>query len=240
MARNASTMALRRAQNCLIRSGHHDGHFDLSAAVLSGKRHCRFLVKNQARPAASRRARVALTAETCVFIRWKSRQKLQTSPRGPCPSAAPYATTGLSSRPKQEEPRMKTLILSTMIVPCIVRQLCRPRLAQDAARRQEFLQQVPGMSRKSARTPRTRSDRSSTGSTAARQAPRLTTNYSEANKNSGITWNEANFKEYIKDPKAKVPGTKMFLLPASRTRRKSNDIWAYISGFDKDGKTKTQ
>src|SRR5476649_2899841 len=33
--------------------------------------------------------------------------------------------------------------------------------------------------------------------------------YSEANKNSGITWNEATFKEYIQDPKAKIPGTKM-------------------------------
>ncbi len=33
--------------------------------------------------------------------------------------------------------------------------------------------------------------------------------YSDANKNSGITWNEAQFKEYIKDPKAKIPGTKM-------------------------------
>src|ERR1700760_1244275 len=34
-------------------------------------------------------------------------------------------------------------------------------------------------------------------------------NYSDANKNSGVTWNEAQFKEYIKDPKAKIPGTKM-------------------------------
>src|ERR1039458_3076897 len=34
-------------------------------------------------------------------------------------------------------------------------------------------------------------------------------NYSDANKNSGITWNEAQFKEYIRDPKAKVPGTKI-------------------------------
>ena len=33
--------------------------------------------------------------------------------------------------------------------------------------------------------------------------------YSEANKNSGLTWNEATFKDYIKDPKAKIPGTKM-------------------------------
>ena len=34
-------------------------------------------------------------------------------------------------------------------------------------------------------------------------------NYSEANKNSGVVWNEQTFKEYIKDPKAKIPGTKM-------------------------------
>ena len=33
--------------------------------------------------------------------------------------------------------------------------------------------------------------------------------YSDANKNSGIVWNEAQFKDYIKDPRAKVPGTKM-------------------------------
>ena len=44
-------------------------------------------------------------------------------------------------------------------------------------------------------------------------------NYSDANKNSGITWNEATFKEYIKDPRAKIPNTKM-IFPASRTRRK--------------------
>jgi cytochrome c len=33
--------------------------------------------------------------------------------------------------------------------------------------------------------------------------------YSDANKNSGIVWDEATFEQYIKDPKAKVPGTKM-------------------------------
>src|SRR3954467_14407525 len=33
--------------------------------------------------------------------------------------------------------------------------------------------------------------------------------YSPANKNSGLTWDEATFIEYIKDPRAKVPGTKM-------------------------------
>jgi cytochrome c len=62
-------------------------------------------------------------------------------------------------------------------------------------------------------------------------------NYSEANKNSGITWNEANFKEYIKDPKAKVPGTKMFFA-GIKNEKEINDLWAYVSQFDKDGKVK--
>src|SRR5437868_13577164 len=33
--------------------------------------------------------------------------------------------------------------------------------------------------------------------------------YSDANKNSGITWSKAQFLKYIKDPKAKTPATKM-------------------------------
>src|SRR5262249_4259915 len=33
-------------------------------------------------------------------------------------------------------------------------------------------------------------------------------NYSEANKNAAISWDEAAFLDYIKDPKEKIPGTK--------------------------------
>ncbi len=62
-------------------------------------------------------------------------------------------------------------------------------------------------------------------------------NYSDANKNSGITWNEAQFKEYIKDPRAKVPGTKM-AFAGIKNENEINNLWAYVSQFDKDGKTK--
>jgi cytochrome c len=62
-------------------------------------------------------------------------------------------------------------------------------------------------------------------------------NYSDANKNSGISWNEAQFKEYIKDPKAKIPGTKM-VFAGIKNEKEVNDLWAYLSQFDKDGKTK--
>jgi cytochrome c len=61
--------------------------------------------------------------------------------------------------------------------------------------------------------------------------------YSDANKNSGITWNEAEFKDYIKDPKAKIPGTKM-IFPGIKNEKEVNDLWAFLAQYDKDGKTK--
>ena len=60
-------------------------------------------------------------------------------------------------------------------------------------------------------------------------------NYSPANKNSGITWDEATFSEYIKDPKAKVPGTKM-IYAGLKDDQKVNDLVAYLRQFDASGK----
>ncbi len=60
-------------------------------------------------------------------------------------------------------------------------------------------------------------------------------NYSDANKKSGITWDEATFKEYIQDPKAKVPGTKM-IFPGIKDQQKVNDLFAYLKQFGADGK----
>ena len=64
-------------------------------------------------------------------------------------------------------------------------------------------------------------------------------NYSDANKNSGITWGEAQFKEYIKDPKAKIPGTKM-AFAGIKSENEINNLWAFVSQYDKDGKTKAK
>jgi len=59
--------------------------------------------------------------------------------------------------------------------------------------------------------------------------------YSPANKNSGITWDEATFSEYIKDPKAKVPGTKMIFVGVKDEQR-IKDLLAYLKQFDATGK----
>ena len=59
-------------------------------------------------------------------------------------------------------------------------------------------------------------------------------NYSPANKNSGLTWDEATFAEYIKDPKAKVPGTKM-VYAGLKDEQKIKDLIAYLKQFDASG-----
>lgn len=58
--------------------------------------------------------------------------------------------------------------------------------------------------------------------------------YSPANKASGLTWDEATFREYIRDPKAKIPGTKM-VFPGLKNEQQITDLIAYLKTFDKDG-----
>jgi cytochrome c len=62
-------------------------------------------------------------------------------------------------------------------------------------------------------------------------------NYSDANKNSGITWNEASFEEYIRDPRAKVPGTKM-VFAGIKNDKELKDLWGYLKQFAADGHKK--
>jgi cytochrome c len=59
-------------------------------------------------------------------------------------------------------------------------------------------------------------------------------NYSDANKKSGITWDEATFAEYIKNPRAKIPGTKMVYAGLKDEQRIKNLI-AYLKQFDAEG-----
>lgn len=61
--------------------------------------------------------------------------------------------------------------------------------------------------------------------------------YSTANKNSGLTWDEATLDVYLKNPQAKVPGTKMIFpgLPAEKDRQ---NVIAYLSSYGADGKKK--
>ena len=61
--------------------------------------------------------------------------------------------------------------------------------------------------------------------------------YSEANKNSGITWGEETFKEYIKDPRAKIPGTKM-VFAGIKNEKEVGDLWAFLKQFDAEGNKK--
>lgn len=62
-------------------------------------------------------------------------------------------------------------------------------------------------------------------------------NYTDANKKSGITWGEATFKEYIQNPRGKIPGTKM-TFAGIKNEKEIGNLWAYLKQFGADGKKK--
>ena len=59
--------------------------------------------------------------------------------------------------------------------------------------------------------------------------------YTPANKNSGLTWDQATMKEYLKNPRAKVPGTKM-VFPGLPNDADIENLIAYLKQFGPDGK----
>ena len=60
-------------------------------------------------------------------------------------------------------------------------------------------------------------------------------NYSTANKSSGLTWDDATLKQYLKNPRAMVPGTKM-IFPGISNEKDIDDVIAYLKQFAPDGK----
>ena len=63
--------------------------------------------------------------------------------------------------------------------------------------------------------------------------------YSDANKNSGITWTPEELTKYLANPQAVVPGTKM-IFPGLHDPKQVQDVIAYLSQFGPDGQKKVQ
>lgn len=61
--------------------------------------------------------------------------------------------------------------------------------------------------------------------------------YSDANKNSGVTWSEAEFAKYIADPRAFMPGNKM-AFAGIKDPEDIKDLTAFIKQYDAEGKKK--
>ena len=62
-------------------------------------------------------------------------------------------------------------------------------------------------------------------------------NYSQANKNSGITWNDETFTKYIRAPMQEMPGTRMAFV-GIKNDKDIADLWAYLKQFGPDGHKK--
>jgi cytochrome c len=58
--------------------------------------------------------------------------------------------------------------------------------------------------------------------------------YSDANKNSGITWDAEKLHTYLTDPKAMIPGTKMVFAGLPKESDRDNVV-AYLAQFKADG-----
>jgi len=61
--------------------------------------------------------------------------------------------------------------------------------------------------------------------------------YSDANKKSGITWSAAEFNDYIRAPRSKIPNTKMAFAGLSNDKDIAN-LWAFLAQFKDDGTKK--
>lgn len=59
--------------------------------------------------------------------------------------------------------------------------------------------------------------------------------YSTAMKESGLVWDAATFADYIQNPRAKVPGTKM-IYAGLKDEKRIADLLAYLEQFDAQGR----
>jgi cytochrome c len=59
--------------------------------------------------------------------------------------------------------------------------------------------------------------------------------YTEANKNSGLVWDEATLANYLKNPRAAIPGTSMTFIGIKKDEE-IEDLIAYLKRFGPDGK----
>jgi cytochrome c len=61
--------------------------------------------------------------------------------------------------------------------------------------------------------------------------------YSPANKNSGITWDEATLAKYLPNPQAFLPGTKMTFVGLPKPQEVA-DVIAFLKQYDEAGNKK--
>lgn len=61
--------------------------------------------------------------------------------------------------------------------------------------------------------------------------------YSDANKNSGLTWSAEELNTYLADPQKVVPHTKM-IFPGLKSEQQRKDVIAFLEQFNEDGSKK--
>jgi cytochrome c len=146
------------------------------------------------------------------------------------------AFEGGDTKSRREKPMKTTLAIAGLVLTLAVAAMAQEAQAQDVAAGEQSFKKCQichriGEGAKNFAGPELNGlDGRHSGSAAG-------FSYSDANKNSGIVWSEATFKDYIKDPRAKIPGTKM-IFPGIKNEKEIGDLWAYLKQFGPDGKKK--
>jgi cytochrome c len=149
---------------------------------------------------------------------------------------AALVSEGGDTRSRREKPMKTTLAIAGLVLTLVVAAMAQAAQAQDVAAGEQSFKKCQichriGEGAKNFAGPELNGlDGRHSGSAAG-------FSYSDANKNSGIVWSEATFKDYIKDPRAKIPGTKM-IFPGIKNEKEIGDLWAYLKQFGPDGKKK--
>ena len=61
--------------------------------------------------------------------------------------------------------------------------------------------------------------------------------YTDAAKDAAIIWNEETFSEYVRNPRAQIPGTIMRMTGIT-SNKEIAELWAYLKRFAPDGSIK--
>ena len=61
--------------------------------------------------------------------------------------------------------------------------------------------------------------------------------YTDANRKAAVIWNEKTFRDYVRNPRAQIPGTIMGMTGIT-SEKEIAELWAYLKRFAPDGSVK--
>src|SRR5215467_8480623 len=133
----------------------------------------------------------------------------------------------------QEEKRMRTLVIAVTMLAVSAGM----SLAQDAAAGEQVFRRLCSPCHDIGADAKVKLGPPLNGIDGRKAGTYEGFNYSQANKNSGLTWHQQEFDKYIRAPMQEMPGTRMAFV-GIKNDKDIGDLWAYLKQFGPDGAKK--